>query len=98
MWVQGLMGIVGFLVIFGLLSFITSVVIKRFFPKTARELATVKLQKQIEQLEVLKIEIETKKYETTLKTDELKYEKEILKANSKLDKLKEKLNNLNNGE
>ena len=98
MWIQGLMGIVGFLVIFGVLLLSTKLIINKWFPKTAKELARKKLQTQIERLEVLKIVIETKKYETNLRTDELKYEKEILKANDKLDKLKEKLNNLNNGE
>jgi len=94
MWIQSLMGIVGFILIFGIVLFLSKIILKIFYPKTAKELAKDNLKTQIERLEVLKQKIEEKRIETDLRKDEIKYEKEIISANEKLAGLKEKLNSL----
>ena len=98
MWIQGLMGIVGFIFIFIILSKLSHMVINKWFPKTANELAKASLEKEIEKLQTLKVTFETKRIQASLKKDELKIEEKILEVDKKLEELKTNLRNLNNGE
>ena len=97
MFIQGGMWIVGTIVIFLLLAGVVKLMTVMFFPKTAREQAETKLQDKIEGLELLKLDLETAKLESSIESEKLKLEKKILKTNGDIETMKEKLTKLKGG-